>query len=66
MINKAINISKYNVKVNIDSRDGVVSVNLTQGRCNKRWNPSHIAYDNMLGAGLMMQGFKDDMKRNLE
>ena len=36
MNNKAINKSKDNVKVkNIDFGDGVVSVNLTQGRCNK-------------------------------
>ena len=50
------------MKVNIDSGDGVVSMNLTPGRCNKGWKPSHIAYDNMLGASLMLQRFEDDMK----
>ena len=49
MINNAINRNNYNVKVNIDSGDGVVSVNLTQGRCNKGWKSSHITYEDMLG-----------------
>ena len=40
-----------------------MSMNLTSERCNKRKEPSHIAYDNILGAGLMMQIFEDDMKR---
>ena len=38
-------------------------MNLTPGRCKKRKEPSHIAYENMLGAGLMMQRLEDDMKR---
>src|ERR1043165_8795564 len=40
-----------------------MSTNLTSGRYNRRKKPSHIAYDNMLGAGLMMQRSEDDMKR---
>ena len=39
-----------------------MSLNLTSERGNKRKEPSHIAYDNMLGAGLTMQRFEDDMK----
>ena len=40
-----------------------MSKNLTPGRYNKIKGSSHIAYDNMLGAGLMMQRFEDDMNR---
>ena len=66
MIIKAINRNLNNVKVNSDSGDRVVSVNLTQGRCNKGWNPSHITYDNMLGAWFYDERNEDDMKRTLE
>ena len=40
-------------------------MNLTPGRYNRRKEPSHIAYDNMLGAGLRMQRIEDDMEQNL-
>src|ERR1041385_1892005 len=53
-------------KKNIDSGDGEMSMNLTSERCNKRKEPSHPAYEKMLGAGLTTQRFEDDMKRNLE
>ena len=43
MINKAIKRNNYNVKVNIDSGDGEMSMKLTPGRCNRRKEPSHIA-----------------------
>ena len=41
-------------------------MNLTPGRYNRRKEPSHIAYDNMLGDGLRMQRIKDDMGQNLD
>ena len=40
-------------------------MNLTPGRYNRRKEPSKIAYDNMLGAGLMMQRVEDDMGQHL-
>ena len=40
-------------------------MNLTPGRYNRRKEPSHIVYDNMLGAGLMMQRIEDDMEQHL-
>ena len=55
MVIKQFNRNKYNVKVNIDSGDGVVTVNLTQGKVQQKMGSSHIAYDNMLGAELMME-----------
>ena len=51
MINNAINRNNYNVKINMDYGDGEMSMNLTLERCIRRKEPSHIAYDNMLGAG---------------
>ena len=38
-------------------------MNLTPGRYKRRKGPNHIAYENMLGDGLIMQIFEDDMKR---
>ena len=55
MIIKQFNRNKYNVKVNIDSGEGVVLVNLTQGKVKQKMESSHIAYENMLGAELMME-----------
>ena len=40
-------------------------MNLTPGRYNRRKGSSHISYDNMLGAGLRLQGIEDDMEQNL-
>ena len=42
-----------------------MSMNLTPGRYKRRKEPSHIAYYNMLGAGLMMQKLEDDMEQHL-
>ena len=39
-------------------------MNVTLQRDNKRKEPSHIAYDNMLGAGLVMQRFEDDTEQH--
>ena len=41
-------------------------MNLTSERCNKRNEPSHIAYDNMLGAGWRLQRIEDIMEHNLK
>ena len=39
-----------NVKVNINSGDGAVSVNLTPGRCNNSWKPATLHMTICLGA----------------
>ena len=39
-------------------------MNLTPERYHRRKEPSHIAYENMLGAGLMMKRIEDDMKES--
>ena len=64
MIIKAINRNLNNVKVNIDSGDRVGVGEFDTRKVQQRWNPSHIAYDNMLGAGLMMTRFEDDMQEH--
>ena len=41
-------------------------MNLTPRRYNIRKEPNHIAYDNMLVVGLIMQRFEDDIENNLQ
>ena len=60
------NRSNYNVKVKHRFRRQSSVDGFDTGKMQQGMEPSHIAYDNMLGAGLMMQKFEDDMKRNLK
>ena len=60
---QAINNSNYNVKVKHRFRRRSSVEEFDTGKMQQRLEPSLIAHENMLGAGLMMQRFEDDMKR---
>ena len=63
---QTINRSKDNVKVKHQFQRQRGVDEFDTGKMQQRMGSSHIAYDNMIGAGLMMQRFEDDMKRNLQ
>src|ERR1041385_5529938 len=57
--------NNYNVKVNIDSEDGVVSVKLKRGRCNKSLESQpHCIWKYV--RGWLKQKDEDDKKTKLE
>ena len=63
---QSINNSNYNVKVKHRFRRRSSVDEFDTGKLQQRVEPSHMAYENMLGAGLMMKRIEDDMKRTLE
>src|ERR1043165_1225241 len=63
--NRQFNIIKYNVKVDIDSGDGVVPVNLTQGRCNNSWKLATFHMTICQGL-ILIKMIGDDKEQSLE